>query len=323
MIEFDLPISQLRVRLRALEPVRLPAFAGSKFEGAFGRALYAISCTRQDLEACQPCPLRSVCPYAALYAPMLPAQLSVDSLEHPPRPVVFQTFLGSERTIRPREDFDFSLYVLGRAIGHLPYIVAAVRQMGEKGLGSMRGRFELLEVHSTHPFRPEANLLSSGDSPVVALAAIKVNMTDLPAIPSGETLTLHLETFTHLKSGGQTVEALQFPVVIRALQRRVSNLEQIYGGGKSLGANFSELPQLARSIEIVEQKTRHAVQARSGKGQQAVMMNGLVGSVTYTGDFRPFATLLRYGELVGVGKWAHFGAGRYRIGTPEAQGGDV
>nr|MBF6596525.1 DUF2276 domain-containing protein [Thermaceae bacterium] len=41
MIEFDLPISQLRVRLRALEPIHLPAFAGSKFEGAFGRALYA------------------------------------------------------------------------------------------------------------------------------------------------------------------------------------------------------------------------------------------------------------------------------------------
>ncbi|MGK0618837.1 CRISPR system precrRNA processing endoribonuclease RAMP protein Cas6 [Meiothermus cerbereus] len=43
-------------------------------------------------------------------------------------------------------------------------------------------------------------------------------------------------------------------------------------------------------------------------------MNGLIGHVTYRGDLRTFSTLLRFGELVGVGKWAHFGAGRYRIG---------
>ncbi|MBF6595074.1 MAG: CRISPR system precrRNA processing endoribonuclease RAMP protein Cas6, partial [Thermaceae bacterium] len=45
--------------------------------------------------------------------------------------------------------------------------------------------------------------------------------------------------------------------------------------------------------------------------------------VTYRGDLQPFATLLRFGELVGVGKWAHFGAGRYRIVTSKAMGGDV
>lgn len=313
MLEFDLLIHCLQIRLKAVQPIRLSAFAGSKLEGAFGRTLYQIACTRRDLETCAPCPLRSVCPYAALYAPTLPAHLKVDSLENPPRPLVFETHLGQERQITPGEAFEFGLRIVGKAVQHLPYLVAAIRQMGENGIGVTRGRFELTEVSSVHPYTGESRLLSSGDSPVVRLETLTLNAAALPPLPEGP-LTLHLKTFTHIKSGGKAVEHLQFPVLVRALQRRVSNLEQIYGGARSLGGNFSELPLLARGVEIIEQQTRHAVQARSGKGKQPVIMNGLVGRVTYTGDLRPFATLLRYGELVGVGKWAHFGAGRYRIG---------
>lgn len=312
MPEFDLPLTLLRVSLVAEQPIRLPAFAGSKLEGAFGRTLYQIACTRRDLETCAPCPLRSVCPYAALYAPALPGHLEVDSLESPPRPLVFETHLGQERLIAPGEAFEFGLRVVGRVAQHLPYLIAAVRQMGEAGIGLTRGRFRMTEVQSAHPYTGQTRLLGSGDSPVVRLEAITLNAADLPPLPQGD-LTLRLETFTHVRSGGKAVETLHFGVLVRSLQRRVSNLEQLYGGGRSLGANFSELPLRARDVELVEQKTRHAVQARSGKGGQPVVMNGLVGSVTYRGDLEPFAKLLRFGELVGVGKWAHFGAGRYRI----------
>lgn len=322
MLEFDLPICYLRVGLKAVQPIHLPAFAGSKLEGAFGRTLYQIACTRRDLETCAPCPLRSVCPYAALYAPALPTHLGVDSLESPPRPLVFETHLGQERSIMPGETFEFGLRIVGKAMQHLPYMVATVRQMGENGIGLTRGRFELTEVRSIHPYASETKLLGSADSPVVRLETFTLNAADLPPLPEGP-LTLRLETFTHIKSGGKVVEALQFPVLVRALQRRVSNLEQLYGGARSQGANFSELPQLARAVELVEQQTRHAVQARSGKGGQPVVMNGLVGRVTYRGNLEPFAQLLRYGELVGVGKWAHFGAGRYKIVTSDDKGGDV
>lgn len=313
MLQFDLPISLLRIGLKAIQSIRLPAFAGSKLEGAFGRTLYEIACTRRDLETCAPCPLRSICPYAALYAPALPEHLSVDSLENPPRPLVFETHLGQERQIAPGEPFEFGLRIVGKAVQHLPYMMAAIRQMGEHGIGLTRGRFHLTEVYSIHPYTLESRLLSSAESPVVHLETFTLNAADLPPVPDGD-LTLHLQTFTHIKSGGKIVESLQFPVLVRALQRRVSNLEQIYGGGKSLGGNYSELPLLARHVEIVEQKTRFAIQARSGKGKQPVIMNGLIGHVTYRGDLRTFSTLLRFGELVGVGKWAHFGAGRYRIG---------
>jgi hypothetical protein len=312
MPHFDLTTIDLRIRLEAIEPIHLPAFAGSKLEGSFGHALYNIACTRKDLEACQPCPLRQICPFAALYMPSLPSHLNVASLENPPRPLVFHTEFQSQRTIQTGTPFEFGLRIFGKAKQHLPYIIAAIGEMGRSGIGNNRGRFELLQVQSIQPYTLESRVIVTADNPVVQLEPIVLSSTDFPRIPKNQ-MTLKLETFMHLKTAGQVVETLQFQILIRALQRRLSNLEQIYGAGSSVGENFSELPQLARGVEILEQDTEFVSQRRTGHGRQAVVMNGLIGSVTYTGDLEPFAQALRYGELIGVGKWAHFGAGRYKI----------
>ncbi len=312
MIQFDLPITDLRITLKALEPIQLPAFAGSKLEGAFGHALYEIACTRKDLEACQPCPLRQICPFATLYMPSLPSHMNVASLESPPRPLVFHTEFQNERTIKTGSQLEFGLRVLGKAKQHLPYIIAAIQEMGREGIGNNRGRFELLEVQSIQPYTLETKTITTINNPVVQLEPIVISHEDFPQLPKNQ-ITLHLETFMHLKTAGQVAEQLQFPILIRSLQRRLSNLEQIYGAGSSVGANFAELPQLARELHILEQNTEFVSQRRSGHGRQPVIMNGLIGSVTYKGDLEPFAQVLRYGELIGVGKWAHFGAGRYSI----------
>lgn len=273
MIQFDLPIYQLFVSLRAQQPIYWPAFAGSKVEGAFGRALYDISCTRRDLKTCHPCPLRSLCPYGLLYAPSLPKHLAVSSLEHPPRPLVFITELTKEQQLNPPSTFGFGLTIMGSAAHHLPYIVAAIRQMGQNGIGINRGRFELLEVHSLHPYTQQRTLIAQGDSPVVAHQALAIQPTHFPPIPP-QHITLHLQTFLHLKNTGGVVETLQFPILVRALQRRISNLEQIYGGNQSQGGDYNTLPLLAREVAILEQKTQHVQQVRSGKGKQPVVMNG-------------------------------------------------
>lgn len=314
MPNYDLSVITLEISLLALEKVVLPPFAGSKFHGAFGDALYEIACTRRDLEQCQPCPLRQICPFAALYQPVLPPHLEVDSLEKPPSPIVFLTLLlEHEQHLRQGDKFGFGLRVFGRGISHLPYIIAAIERMGAAGIGKTGGRFELQSVTSVQPFTEQTRTLRTLENPVLSLEPLVVNAADLP--PIGNEITLHLETFMHLRSAGRVASQLHPQILIRSLQRRLSNLEQIYGAGSSAGGNFSELPHLAKDIQVLEQRTEFASQRRSGKGKQPVVMNGLVGELRLAGNLEPFADLLRYGELVGVGKWAHFGAGQYRIHT--------
>jgi CRISPR-associated endoribonuclease Cas6 len=321
MIPLDLPVTRLRITLEAREDVHLPAFAGSKLEGAFGRTLYDLSCTRTDLQTCHACPLRAVCPYAALYAPSRPTSLPVASLEAPPRPLVFHTAFEHERTIPKDGTLEYGLSLIGRATQHLPYVIATIRSMGEAGIGRTRGRYALRDAHSEHPYSDQRSLISSGEHPTVNLKPIILNASDLPALP-GDTIRLEWQSFVHIRAGDAMAETLHFPVLVRALQRRISNLEQLYGGAISAGADYGHLPQLAREVQTITHQVRSVRQARSGKGRAPVMMHGLIGSVTYHGDLEPFTNLLRYGELLGVGKWAGFGAGQYRIGTAQA-GGEV
>ena len=313
MFPLDLSFAVLRVTLRALEPVQLPPFPGSKLEGAFGRALYRLACTQPQREMCLGCPLQTLCPYGLSYAPRLPEGLQVSSLGTPPRPIIFRVAYGRERHLEPGEALTFGLVVVGRAVRQLPYLLAALREVGREGLGRTRGRLELEEVRSVQPYTGQAVILLRGADLGVNLAPILLRAGELPPV-TGERLRLHLRSPLHIKVGGQMAGDLHFPVLLRALQRRMGNLEQIHGGAASLGADFTRLPLLARDVETVRQDLRPVSQLRKGsRPHQKANMEGLVGTLEYRGEFTPFAALLRLGEQLGVGKWTHFGAGLYDL----------
>lgn len=313
MLPLDLPFAVLSVSLRATQTVHLPAFPGSKLEGAFGRALYRLACTQPQRETCAGCPLQAICPYGLTYAPRLPEGLSVSSLGTPPRPIMFRVAYTQERTLAADEVLTFGLVVVGRALTQLPYLLAALRDVGQDGLGVTRGRLHLEEVQSLQPYTGEAVTLLRGEHLDVQLSPIVLNQAQLPAIQGGF-LRLRLHSPLRLKVEGQLVTQPHFPILIRALQRRISNLEQVHGAQTSLGANFTALPLLAREIQTTGFDVRPVSQLRKGpRPHQKTEITGLLGTLDYQGDFAPFSTLLRYGEQLGVGKWAHFGAGRYDL----------
>lgn len=313
MLPLSLPFALLRVTLTAREAVQLPPFPGSKLEGAFGHALYDLACTQRQRETCVGCPLRPVCPYGLTYAPPLPPEVKATALATPPRPVIFRVAYGEETFLRPSDTLTFGFVLVGHALTQLPYLLAALREMGQQGLGRTRGRLELEEVVSVQPYSGEEKPLLHGDDLSVNLQPLVLTPEGLPPISAGK-IRLHLRSPLNIKEGGRMAQDLQFPLLIRALQRRMSNLEQVHGGQQSLGANFGELPALAGQIQTTYQYLRPATQLRKGarKGEKTAI-EGLLGTLEYIGDFAPFMPLLRLGEQLGVGKWAHFGGGLYDL----------
>lgn len=313
MFPLDLPFAVLHVTLRAQDEMHLPPFPGSKLEGAFGRALYALACTQTQRETCYGCPIQTLCPYGLTYAPTLPPGVHAASLGTPPRPVIFRVAYTEERRLAPGDLLSFGMVVVGHAAAQLPYLLAALRDVGREGLGRRRGRLDMEEVQSVHPYTGVRVTLLHGDDLGVRLQPVVLGAADLPGLRGGR-VRLHLRSPLHLRVDGRMAQALHFPVLIRALQRRMSNLEQVHGGQHSLGADFSALPRLAREIDTVQQETWPVTQKRKGHSpHHTTSMEGLVGTVEYAGDLTPFAPLLRYGEQLGAGKWAHFGAGLYDL----------
>lgn len=312
-LPLDLPFVVLEVTLRAQQTVYLPPFAGSKLEGAFGRALHWLACTQTERETCQGCQLQSICSYGLSYAPLLPNALKVLSMATPPRPVIFRTAHLHERQIQTGETFSFGLVVVGKALGQLPYLLAALREVGQGGIGRTRGRMQLEQVCSVQPYSQAKQTLLQGDKLGVQLEPLVLNAADLPdiAVPR---LRLHFYSLVNLQHGGRMLERPDFAQLVRALQRRISNLEQVHGGGLSAGADYRQLPQMAESVRLVDYDLQPISQLRKGhKGKLKTNMQGLTGWLEYQGELAAFGPLLRFGEQLGVGKWAHFGAGGYRI----------
>ena len=162
MLPLNLPFTVLRVALRALEPVHLPPFPGSKLEGAFGRALYRLACIQPQRKTCQDCPLQAIYPYGLSYAPWLPEDLRVSSLGTP-RPILFRVAYGwggaasragREAYLRPRG---------GGPCGVTTALPAGGPARGERARpGPHRGRLELEEVGSIHPYTDEQVTLLQG-----------------------------------------------------------------------------------------------------------------------------------------------------------------
>lgn len=307
----DLPVVCLELAAEAEEPLHLPAFPGSKFEGALGNTLFSLCCTRQEHHArygCDGCPLRDACAYGVTYSPEPPAHLPA-GLRLPPRPFVLVTKVSGPRDVRRGESFTFGLNLVGRAVGFLPFVLSALRTLGDQGLGLTRGRFKTLRVQSVDPFGGDAVTLTSHASPILNSSAIVISRAMLPALPDDERLHLTFQSMVQIKSQGKELSAVPFDVLVRALQRRLSNLEQVYGAAATKGLDYGELPAFANGVTVTNARWERVSQARARNTQ----LSGIIGSMTLCGDLAPFGALLRYGELVGVGKWASFGLGRYRV----------
>ena len=68
----------------------------------------------------------------------------------------------------------------------------------------------------------------------------------------------------------------------------------------------------AKKIQITDnQATWHDLPRFSGRQKQWMKFGGLLGSITYAGDLRPFLPFLAVGEWTHVGGKTSFGLGKY------------
>jgi len=124
-------------------------------------------------------------------------------------------------------------------------------------------------------------------------------------------LTLRFLTPTRLRSEGESLRAIEFHHLIRALLRRLSALCYFHCG-EELDVDFRDLIRRAEAVETVSSNLEWIPQARYSRRQERpVKISGFVGDITFVGDLSPFFPLLVGGEWVHVGKGCVMGLGKY------------
>ncbi|GAB4330258.1 MAG: CRISPR system precrRNA processing endoribonuclease RAMP protein Cas6 [Dehalococcoidia bacterium] len=307
----------LRFQCQALTEIATPPFKGSMIRGALFGSLRQDFCLDQQGRICSDCKVRQACPVCSLLATAdedSPRGIEVA------RPCTVEPPLEVRTLYGPGDRFSFGVTLFGDAAHLLPYVIIGVRKMGELGVGNRyraSGRFAVQRIEAVDPIsdrtqeihRQGESLVQRPGRPVTH----EVVMSSCRALDSLSGATLELLTPTRLVAGGALVKRLTFPVFLRRLLRRLTDLTRTATGSHP-GFDHEVLLQQAEDVRVAEDRTRWVdVPSYSSRQGRFTPIGGLVGEVTFEGDLRPFAPWLLWGSITHVGKDATKGGGWYRL----------
>jgi len=295
----------------------LPPYKGSTFRGAFGGALKRAVCVARQQE-CPTCLLSSRCVYSQTFESG--SQATDNSVKaSPPVPYVIEPPLNTRTNFSAGSPFDFSLLLFGTANESLPYFVYAFEIMGESGIGKklqgQRGRFTLDSVKNAGTVIYDATTKKL-KAPLLEDAHIG----SAPQNIDCSSVCVSLLTPLRLKHHNAFSSELPFHMLVRAMLRRISGLFEHFGDGEP-SLDYRGLVARAQDVTIESSSLRwHDWERYSNRQEQAMMMGGLIGSVTYKGSLAPYLPLLELCKNLHIGKQSSFGLGLFDY-EPVSTGG--
>lgn len=288
----------------------LGKFKGSALRGAFGYALRKVCCA-QRRQQCEQCLLAGTCAYSYIFETHKDPATS-SKMSSRPHPYVLYFPDNGKNEFQPGEQFSFMLLLFGdKAIGMLPYIIYAILQMGNSGLGrgnkSGAGRFILKNVQHEDTLIYDDNhkeFNHAGEMP-----ALMVNQNT--ATCSG--LKVQFLSPLRMKYNQKFVKTLDFQTLIRAALRRVSSLEDAYGEGYP-DLDYKGLIDQAAEIDSKLEQTKWQETTRySNRQKQQMNFGGIIGQAIYQGNITAFMPILHYCAQTHLGKQTAFGLGKITL----------
>lgn len=139
-------LAKFRFTIYAREQIRLPVYMGAVFRGGFGYAFKKVVCVVKG-KPCDTCLLKQKCIYSYIFETPPPDDTEILRL-YPkvPHPFVIEPPVTEKQAFAPGESFSFHLILIGNAIDYLPYFIYTFTELGKQGIGTGRGRYDLVQV---------------------------------------------------------------------------------------------------------------------------------------------------------------------------------
>jgi hypothetical protein len=305
------PFERFRFTIKVTSLMVLPPYKGAVFRGAFGNAFRRVVCAIPRAN-CATCLLRQKCLYVSIFEPPPPANYpDAAKFSQASPPYVLNPPLTNRQAFHPGDSLEFELVLIGPAIEALPYFIYTFVEMGRRGLGSERGRYDLVGVDLLR--REDAIRIYDGGTQVLTAYPPNARLEPQPEDNGVSTLTLHFLTPLRLKVKGDLVTKLTFPLFFERLAQRLSLLAAFYNSNTS-PPDFSPLMALAEIINVTSHELHWYDWKRySSRHKEVMKFGGLHGRISFSGELEPFMRWLKLGRLVNIGQGTTFGLGRYNI----------
>ncbi|SPD73008.1 conserved hypothetical protein [uncultured Desulfobacterium sp.] len=291
----------------------LPPYKGSTFRGVFGHALKRVVCALKRQE-CEECLLKGRCIYTLVFE----TKHALNSpkgfrLSAPPHPFVIVPPLTEETRFKSGSSFDFDLLLFGEVNHSIAYFIYAFDQIGKTGIGKRvngkGGRFRLRQAEKGADiiYSDADRLIKANDPEEISLSP--ANQDD----DSVSRVKISLVTPLRLKSDNRLKADLPFHILVRAMLRRISSLFAFYDGGEP-ALDYRGMVERAKQVRIVDENLSWCDWRRySHRQDQAMLMGGMAGSVTYEGQLGEYLPLMEISEKLHLGKQTAFGLGKVQV----------
>ena len=281
--------ANLSFRVEPLAPWQGPAFEGSMLRGAMGHALRRLVCVMRRPD-CTGCPLIRGCIYTQIFETPPPPGRSAGFVK-PPHPFVIDANLFP--TSSQRSKVDFTVRLFGKALHDAPFVVRAITEALERGLGSAQQSMRVLE--------PAPDLLG----PLTSEG-------ELDEIP--EVALMRFHTPLRLREGGAQIDvtSLNGPVLGRAILRRVALMAEFHG--RPLEDIAALRAQADQVILRSSQTNWRRLMRHSSRQKRTHSIGGLVGEAVVDFTSAPgIRDLARWVPVTHLGKGSSMGLGKIQM----------
>ena len=310
-----LHLTVLHAEYRSELDAQLPEYKGSLLRGALGHSLKALSCVQpEDGEACAACSRPDRCAGGAMFDPVGPGP---DGSEPHDRPAPFVLTPPGDRRVRFRagDRLGLTLTLVGSGRVWLPWVIAALADLGWNGLGVERKPWSLAGLWSEGPVgvRTPIDVGSAGvGGRIPELAAAE--LVSALSRPDSGAARIHFLTPAYLQREKRLVTEVDGPLLLSRLFRRLGSLLEHYERWEPAGFDFRSLIDLSARIGVAEQRLdRLVIERYSNRQGRKHELSGLVGSVTLTDIPPEIWPYLVVGQRIHIGKGATFGQGHYLL----------
>ncbi len=306
----NLAIARYQFNFAVNSPLHLNFYSGSLLRGVFGHALRRVSCMTK-MKACPACPLYRTCPYTTVFEMPPPEQHHLQNFSQIPNPYLIEPPPLGRKTYQVGDVLSFSLILIGPAIAQLPLLIFAWQQAFALGVGKTNSTACLINVVlMTATESPKVIYDAQIDSPVHAHEAFM-----LPRLADQHSVTLQFNTPLQIQKQGKVLAAeMSAKDFLMALIRRYYLLYEFYGRDYQ-APNFRQLAEHAQTITSTNDFKWNQWQRYSNRQQQAMRIDGVLGSLSLTGQLSDFLPMLQAGQWLHVGHKTTFGMGQYTLHT--------
>ncbi|MDF2921587.1 MAG: hypothetical protein K0R57_501 [Paenibacillaceae bacterium] len=283
---FSLKYLPIGIRLECKEAARLPAFLGSTLHGVTGWAL-----------------LKHSQAYAYLFENKRLGGNGQDIVNpymiEPPRP---------KALYQPGELLCFKFVLFGDAIRYAEDIAHALAQEKQFGIGAERKLFELKDIGHGEQYGP---IWQEGSFHRNGTASEDIAVHSMQDHASW--CSVHLVTPVRIRRGGELVQKIDFPTIVRSITRRIHLLTERYGGYADVdaAARACELAGHVRTISSalhLDQMHRY-----SNRKKESLDWSGMLGALTFEGELSVFTPWLNAARILHIGRNSTFGCGQVDV----------